>query len=155
MCIMLTFLTFKQLVCNVDTVILASILLIMSVPDEIFFQKRSVISKFDIFICIPWSLCFAFYQICGFLFYHKQFIQQVLCILRSCWKKWLHVHVLKKYIINCNWCNLSPLCKLLDVYWWKWTGDHVVLAIGNQLILNNVLQFGGGIMMLCINCFFK
>jgi hypothetical protein len=30
--------------------------------------------------------------------------------------------------------------------------DHVVLAISNQLILNNVLQFCGGILMLCINC---
>jgi hypothetical protein len=45
MCIMLTFLTFKQLVCNVDTVILASILLIMSVPDEDIFSKNA-----------PWSL---------------------------------------------------------------------------------------------------
>jgi hypothetical protein len=45
MCIMLTFSTFKPLVYNVDTVIVASILLIMGVPDEDFSSKNS-----------PWSL---------------------------------------------------------------------------------------------------
>jgi hypothetical protein len=38
---MLTFLTFKPLVHRVDTIILASILLIMSVPDEDFFSKNA------------------------------------------------------------------------------------------------------------------
>jgi hypothetical protein len=36
--------------------------------------------------------------------------------------------------------SLSPLFKLLDVYWWPLTGNHVVLAIINNIILNNVLQ---------------
>ena len=49
--------------------------------------------------------------------------------------------------------SLSPLFKLLDVYWWPLTGNHVVLAIINKLILNNVLQFCVGILMLCINCY--
>ena len=71
----------------------------------------------------------------------------------SCWKKWLDVLVFKKSIINFNWCSLSPLFKLLDVHWWTLTGYHVVLAIINTLILNNVLQFCVGILMLWINCF--
>ena len=99
---------------HVDKVILVCIRLIISVPDEGFFpQIRSVIFKFDIFIC---------------------------------WKKWFDVLVFKKLIINFNWCSLSPLFKLLDLYWWKWTGDHVVLAISvklkiKKMFLNFVLAF--------------